>query len=121
MAFSIEWFSGTGAGGQHRNKKQTSCRVIHKQTGIVKTSQGRDRNINLKLAKNMIMEELRTIEYTSANKRINNARVESIGTGFRGDKIRTYRFQNNMVIDHVSGKTAPSNKIMKGYFDLLWV
>jgi len=27
--FKVEWYSGTGAGGQHRNKHQNSVRLTH--------------------------------------------------------------------------------------------
>ena len=39
----IEWYSGTGAGGQHRNKHQNSARVTHIPSGIVVTAQCRSR------------------------------------------------------------------------------
>lgn len=32
--FRIEWYSGTGAGGQHRNKHMNCCRIIHIETGL---------------------------------------------------------------------------------------
>ncbi len=32
--FRLEWFSGSGAGGQHRNKHQNCCRIIHIETGL---------------------------------------------------------------------------------------
>lgn len=32
--FRLEWYSGTGAGGQHRNKHQNCCRIVHIATGI---------------------------------------------------------------------------------------
>ena len=32
--FRLEWFSGTGKGGQHRNKHQNCCRIIHIETGL---------------------------------------------------------------------------------------
>lgn len=32
--FRVQWYSGTGAGGQHRNKHQNCCRIIHKETGL---------------------------------------------------------------------------------------
>lgn len=45
--FDITWFSGTGAGGQHRNKHQNSCRLKHRETGIIKTGQShREREAN---------------------------------------------------------------------------
>jgi protein subunit release factor A len=38
----------------------------------------------------------------------------------RGDKIRTYRFQDNVVKDYISGKSNLVDKVMSGRFDLLW-
>jgi protein subunit release factor A len=38
----------------------------------------------------------------------------------RGDKIRTYRFQDDVVQDHQSGKRGSTSKVLSGNFDLLW-
>ena len=43
-----------------------------------------------------------------------------MGTGERGDKIRTYRFQDNTVKDHQTDKQAQVSKVLNGFFDLLW-
>lgn len=37
--FDIQWFSGSGAGGQHRNKHQNCCRLIHKESGLMAIGQ----------------------------------------------------------------------------------
>ena len=37
--FEITWFSGTGSGGQYRNKHQNCCRLKHKETGVIGTGQ----------------------------------------------------------------------------------
>jgi protein subunit release factor A len=43
-----------------------------------------------------------------------------VGSGQRGDKVRTYRFQDDRVQDHVTGRTARTSAVMRGQFDLLW-
>lgn len=49
--FDIHWFSGTGAGGQHRNKHQNCCRLYHRDSGARSTGQSnRSRQENLKEA-----------------------------------------------------------------------
>jgi len=37
--FDITYFSGTGAGGQHRNKSMNCVRIKHKETGIITIGQ----------------------------------------------------------------------------------
>ncbi len=49
--FIIKFFSGTGAGGQHRNKHQNCVRMIHKLSGVTATGQSnRSRSANIKEA-----------------------------------------------------------------------
>ena len=38
----------------------------------------------------------------------------------RGDKIRTYRFQDDTIHDHQSGKSMKLKKILKGNMDMFW-
>lgn len=49
-----------------------------------------------------------------------DARRQQIGSGMRGDKRRTYRFQDDTVVDHVSGKSIQASKAMRGGFTSLW-
>jgi len=47
----IEFFSGTGAGGQHRNKHQNCVRMCHPESGARATGQSsRERQANLRAA-----------------------------------------------------------------------
>lgn len=116
----IEWYSGTGAGGQHRNKHQNSCRIMHLPTGKIVTAQCRSRQNSLEQAKNTMLQELKN----SANMQTKHAtdadRKEQVGSGMRGDKIRTYRFQDDVVKDHNTGKCNSVKQVMKGNFDLMW-
>lgn len=53
----ITWFSGTGNGGQYRNKHQNCCRIVHRESGAISTGQSqRDRQSNLKEALNNLVE-----------------------------------------------------------------
>jgi peptide chain release factor 1 len=55
------------------------------------------------------------------NSNIASNRKTQVGTGMRGDKIRTYRFQDDTVQDHISGKRGSVKKVLNGNFDLLWM
>ncbi len=47
----IQYFSGTGAGGQYRNKHQNCVRMQHKESDVLVTGQSnRERQVNLKEA-----------------------------------------------------------------------
>lgn len=118
--FRVEWFSGTGAGGQHRNKHQNSARVIHISTGFVETAQCRSRENSQKEALAGLNKRLDEMEFEKAYNEISKDRKEKIGSGMRGDKIRTYRFQDDTVTDHISGKKAKLSKVLSGDFHLLY-
>ena len=116
----IEWYSGTGAGGQHRNKHQNSCRITHIPTGLLATAQCRSRENSLAEARKTIEERLDILVKTNYNNTISSDRRQQVGSGMRGDKIRTYRFQDDVVKDHMSEKSASVKKVLAGNFDLLW-
>jgi peptide chain release factor 1 len=116
----IEWYSGTGAGGQYRNKHQNSCRITHLPTGTTAKAECRSRTNSL----NQAMSELDS-RIDSELKRLHNSKVADnrrtqVGSGMRGDKIRTYRFQDDSVQDHITGCRAKCSAVLKGNIDLLW-
>lgn len=118
--FKLEWYSGSGAGGQHRNKHQNSARITHLPTGIVRTAQTRDRENSQRLAIQAIHEALDAMKSGQTEETTHRERRSQTGSGERGDKRRTYRFQENRVTDHKTGKRAQCSALMQGRFDLLW-
>lgn len=118
--FRIEWYSGSGAGGQHRNKHQNSCRVIHEPTGIMRKAETRSRESSLREAMDAVSKALHEIAERKMLAQANKDRREQVGSGMRGDKRRTYRFQDDSVTDHVTGKTARCSDVMRGRMELLW-
>ena len=116
----IEWYSGSGCGGQYRNKHDNSCRLTHIPSGIVKCAQTRSRDSSYKEA----LRELTKVLQSSANYQTmiarSSDRQNKMGSGMRGDKIKTFRFQDNIATDHRTGKKVSLSKFMNGYVDLLW-
>lgn len=93
--FEIQWFSGTGKGGQHRNKHQNCCRVRHLPTGIQAIgTNSRSREDNKRNAMNIC--KARVIERFSED-------TERYRAG--SERVRTYHEPDNRVIDHASGLT----------------
>lgn len=118
--FSISFFSGTGPGGQNRNKVQASARIVHVPTGLVRTAQTRSRENSVRLAMEALIQDLDVAQNQAQWAHTNSVRTEQMGSGMRGDKRRTYRTQEDMVSDHETGKRARMSDVMKGRFDALW-
>lgn len=116
----IEWYSGTGCGGQNRNKVQSSCRITHLPSGIIATAQTRSRINSEKLAMENIQAKVTEIFKNKQTAAISSDRKEQVGSGMRGDKRRTYRFQDDSVKDHETLKSSSVKQVMNGRFDLLW-
>lgn len=54
---NIQFFSGTGAGGQHRNKHQNCVRMSHPESGATATGQSnRSREANMREAFKTLIE-----------------------------------------------------------------
>ena len=116
----IEWFSGTGAGGQHRNKHQNSCRLTHLPTGILVTAQTRNRDNSYKQALDDIRARLERLAADQHMVESSTAKKTQVGSGQRGDKIRTIRFQDDRATDHRTDKRIKASDYMRGCMDRLW-
>lgn len=104
--FELYWFSGTGAGGQYRNKHQNSCRIIHKETGLMAIGQRhRDREANLKDAFRRLAAKLLSLDDLPIERRHDFS------------VVRTYHFERNEAIDHATGKRASVGKVLDGLLD----
>jgi peptide chain release factor 1 len=116
----IEWYSGTGAGGQYRNKHQNSCRITHIPTETIAKSECRSRTNSLNEAMAEIQRRVDEMAQRQYNNSIATDRRQQVGSGMRGDKIRTYRFQDDVVQDHITGQKSSVQRVLNGNFDLLW-
>ena len=102
--FKIEWFSGSGAGGQHRNKHQNCCRIIHAESGLSAIGTSfKERSKNQQsafkaLAKKIIAQFMKD---SSVDFKINT------------EIIRNYNESRNEVHDKASGLKMPYNIVMK--------
>lgn len=114
------WYSGTGPGGQNRNKVQCCLELTHLPTGLKQQAHSRSRTDNAINARRALLEALNEATAQAHRHERNAIRSEQIGLGMRADKIRTYRFQDDIVTDHNSGKRASARAIMSGKLEKLW-
>lgn len=117
----ITYTRGSGKGGQHRNKTDTACQVLHVPSGIlVRCEDERSQPANREKALRELRRRLSEIAESEAATAVNLDRRRQIGGGARGDKRRTYRLQDNVVADDCSGKKAPLKRVLRGELELLW-
>jgi peptide chain release factor 1 len=119
--FSISWYSGTGKGGQKRNKSQSCCRVTHIPTGLQEARQGRSRNKNYDDARDALLARLAATESGAAHTDMAADRKTQVGSGMRADKVITIQFQNDLAKHHSNDTVMSARKFMKGYMDKLFV
>ncbi|MEO6217267.1 MAG: peptide chain release factor-like protein [Sphingomonas sp.] len=117
---SARWFSGTGAGGQHRNKHQNSVELVHLPTGLKRAAQTRSRETSMRAAWDALAAAVSERAAGKAARDENGIRSRQIGLGMRADKRRTWRFRDDRVIDDLTGLSASCAKVMRGHVGLLW-
>ena len=89
-------------------------------TGQIATAQCRSRQNSLEQARQSILQELQGTAHKQFKCIVDTDRRQQVGSGMRGDKIRTYRFQDDVVKDHNTDKSSSVGQVLKGNFDLLW-
>jgi protein subunit release factor A len=93
---------------------------VHVPTGLKQERQGRSRDANYRDAMAALISMLDERLRSGSKAAEDDARRKQIGSGMRGDKRRTYRFQDDTVVDHVTGKSMQTSKAMRGAIGLLW-
>lgn len=95
----------SGPGGQSVNASNQAVRVTHLPTGVsVHCTATQSQMENRKLAVEMLRTQLLARQVNARMEFERAERKEQRGTGDRSEKIRTYNFQRDEVIDHRLGK-----------------
>lgn len=113
----IQWWAtrGTGSGGQAKNKTSNAVHMKHVPTGIqVRVETSRSQWENRVLAKELLWSKLVEWSLLRLEGEQRDDRRKKVGSGQRGDKIRTIRMQDDRVTDHRTGKTMAASKYLRG-------
>jgi protein subunit release factor B len=103
--FTIEFYSGTGPGGQNRNKVMACCRITHKETGLkAQSTSSRSRSENQRKAFNSLARRL-VSHYSDVGRSRFAAGSET---------IRNYHKERNEVHDKASGLRLQYSEVVGG-------
>lgn len=104
----LEWrrSRGSGPGGQHRNKTETAVDLVHRPSGVVVHCESeRSLQQNQAIALARLRARLADDRARADREARGRERRDQIGSGMRGDKRRTVRCQDGVVVDHPTGRT----------------
>lgn len=117
----IDFYRGTGKGGQHRNTTDSACRIVHIPTGLMVTCEDeRSQFQNKDKALTQIRSRLYNQKLAQQESNISQKRKQLVGRGDWANRIRTYNFKKQQFYDHrINYVTTQIYDIMSGNLDQL--
>lgn len=112
---------GSGAGGQHRNVTDSAVQITHRPSKIsVRCENERSQHQNKMLAMEILRTRLQQAASSRAEEEYAKNRRQQIGSGQRGDKVRTIAVQRDQVIHHSTDRRVSVGEYLRGFLEKLW-
>lgn len=104
----IEYYRGSGPGGQHRNKRDTACRITHIPTGLSATAQeNKSQQQNREAAFRRLADKLIPIMKRELSVR---PKIEPV----LDKEIRVYKEKHDRVVDNRLDQKFSYKKVLEG-------
>lgn len=111
----LRFTKGSGPGGQNKNKVETCVVAKHLPTGMeIRCDTERSQHQNRALALGLLYAKVIDYQKSKSTSERSQNRRNQIGSGMRGDKVRTIRCQDNIVKCEITGQKIPLGRYLNG-------
>lgn len=95
--FKVDYYRGSGPGGQHRNKRDTACRITHIESGLTASAEdSKSQHQNKSKAFKKLCDKLLNHYLKEEDKKRGGTKLQTAR--------RTYNESNDLVTDHKTGE-----------------